>query len=208
MKSLVKVIFIFMFLLEISACAGPGKPNLPPEDAVSSTLAVETYTIDVGDNLTINVWKNPELSISEPVRPDGKISMPLIGDVLAAGKEPEQLAASIEKMLSDYVKNPNVTVILTGLQGHEFLSSIRVTGAVGNNMAITYHQGMTVIDAVLAAGSVDIYADANYTKLYRRTNGVTAAYDIRLDDILKKGDMTTNVLLMPGDVITVPERTF
>jgi polysaccharide export outer membrane protein len=75
-------------------------------------------------------------------------------------------------------------------------------------MAITYHQGMTVIDAVLAAGSVDIYADANYTKLYRRTNGVTATYDIRLDDILKKGDMTTNVLLLPGDVITVPERTF
>ena len=208
MKNLVKVIFIFMFLLGISACAGPGKPNLPPEDAVSSTLSVETYTIDVGDNLTINVWKNPELSISEPVRPDGKISIPLVGDVLAAGREPEELAADIEKMLSNYVKNPNVTVILTGLQGHEFLSSIRVTGAVANNMAITYHQGMTVIDAVLAAGSVDLYADSNYTKLYRRTNGVTATYDIRLDDILKKGDMTTNVLLMPGDVITVPERTF
>jgi polysaccharide export outer membrane protein len=208
MKSLVKVIFIFMFLLEISACAGPGKPNLPPEDAVSSNIAVETYTIDVGDNLTIKVWKNPELSISEPVRPDGKISMPLVGDVLAAGREPEELAASIEEALSNYVKNPNVTVILTGLQGHEFLSSIRITGAVGNNMAITYHQGMTVIDAVLAAGSINTYADGNYTKLYRRSNGVTATYDIRLDDILENGDMTTNVLLMPGDVITVPERTF
>ena len=208
MKNLVKVIFIFMFLLEISACAGPGKPNLPPEDAASSNIAVETYKIDVGDNLTIKVWKNPDLSISEPVRPDGKISMPLVGDVMAAGREPEELAASIEEALSDYVKNPNVTVILTGLQGHEFLSSIRITGAVGNNKAITYHQGMTVIDAVLAAGSINTYADGNYTKLYRRTNGVTATYDIRLDDILENGDMTTNVLLMPGDVITVPERTF
>ena len=208
MKNLVKVIFIFMFLLEISACAGPGKPNLPPEGAASSNIAVETYKIDVGDNLTIKVWKNPDLSISEPVRPDGKISMPLVGDVMAAGREPEELTASIEEALSSYVKNPNVTVILTGLQGHEFLSSIRVTGAVANNMAITYHQGMTVIDAVLAAGSVDLYADSNYTKLYRRTNGVTATYDIRLDDILENGDMTTNVLLMPGDVITVPERTF
>ena len=185
-----------------------GKPNLPPEDAAHSAIAVETYKIDVGDNLTINVWKNPELSISEPVRPDGKISVPLVGDVLAAGREPEELAADIEEKLSEYVKNPNVTVILTGLQGHAFLSSIRVTGAVGNNTAITYHQGMTVIDAVLAAGSVDIYADSNHTKLYRRTDGVTSTYDIRLDDILKKGDMTTNVLLMPGDVITVPERTF
>jgi polysaccharide export outer membrane protein len=208
MKNLVKVIFIFIFLVEVSACAGPGKPNLPPEDAASNVIAVETYTIDVGDNVTINVWKNPELSISEPVRPDGKISIPLVGDVLAAGREPEELAADIEQSLSAYVKNPNVTVILTGLEGHTFLSSIRVTGAVGNNMAITYHQGMTVIDAVLAAGSVDIYADGNHTKLYRRSNGVTATYDIRLDDILKKGDMTTNVLLMPGDVITVPERTF
>ena len=208
MKSIVKIIFMFMFLLGISACAGPGKPNLPSEDAASSAIAVETYTIDVGDNLTIKVWKNPDLSISEPVRPDGKISVPLVGDVMAAGREPEELAASIEEELSNYVKNPNVTVILTGLQGHAFLSSIRITGAVGNNMAITYHQGMTVIDAVLAAGSVDIYADSNNTKLYRRSNGVTATYDIRLDDILKNGDMTTNVLLMPGDVITVPERVF
>jgi len=210
MKSLVKIISVLIFLLGISACSITpyGKPNLPPEDAVGSAIAVETYKIDVGDNLTINVWKNAELSISEPVRPDGKISMPLVGDVLAAGREPEELAADIEEKLSTYVKNPNVTVILTGLQGHAFLSSIRITGAVGNNMAITYHQGMTVIDAVLAAGSVNIYADGNNTKLYRRTNGVTATYDIWLDDILKKGDMTTNVLLMPGDVITVPERTF
>ena len=208
MKNLVKVIFIFMFLVEISACTGLGKPNLPPEDAASSTIAVETYTIDVGDNLTIRVWKKPELSISEPVRPDGKISVPLVGDVLAAGREPEELAADIEEKLSVYVKNANVTVILTGLQGHTFLSSIRITGAVGKNTAITYHQGMTVIDAVLAAGSVDIYADSNNTKLYRRSNGEMATYDIRLEDILEKGDMTTNVKLKPGDVITVPERIF
>lgn len=207
MESMLRILFIVTVLAGISACAGGG-PNLPPDDPNINIIAVETYTIDVGDKLTINVWKNPELSMSEPVRPDGKISMPLIGDVLAAGREPEELATDIEIKLSAFVKNPNVTVILTGLEGHAFLSSIRVTGAVGNSMAITFHQGMTVIDAVLAAGGVDIYADSNNTKLYRRTGEVTATYDIYLNDILTKGDMTTNVLLMPGDVITVPERIF
>jgi polysaccharide export outer membrane protein len=162
----------------------------------------------VGDQLQINVWKNAELSLSAPIRPDGKISMPLIGDVMAVGSTPEELAAKIESKLAKYVKSPNVTVILTSLQGHEFLSRIRVTGSVTNNVSMSYHQGMTVLDAVLEAGSVDIYADANNTKLHRRTQKGSVAYDIRLKDIMEKGDMTTNVTLMPGDIIAVPERNF
>jgi polysaccharide export outer membrane protein len=164
--------------------------------------------MSVGDNVAINVWKNPELSVSEPIRPDGKIAVPLVGDVHAAGKTPEQLAADITKALSGYIKNPNVTVILTGLRGQEFLSRIRVTGAVGSDISITYQQGMTVLDAVLEAGSLDEFADGNNTKLYRRTENGAAAYDIRLRDIMEDGDMTTNVYLLPGDVITVPERLF
>jgi polysaccharide export outer membrane protein len=164
--------------------------------------------MSVGDVVKVNVWKNPELSLSEPIRPDGKISLPLIGDVMAVGYTPVELAANIEKRLTAYVKTPNVTVILTSLQGQEFLSRIRVTGAVGQNLSIAYHQGMTVLDAVLAAGSVDLFADGNSTKLHRRTAASNETYDIRLDDIMEKGDMTTNVLLLPGDVITVPERTF
>lgn len=127
---------------------------------------------------------------------------------MAAGNTPEQLADNIKAALSEYIKSPNVTVILTGLEGHAFLSRIRVTGAVGNNMSMTYHQGMTVLDAVLDAGSVNLYANGNATKLHRRTEEGMKTYDIRLTDILEDGNMTTNVLLMPGDVITVPERAF
>ena len=204
------------FVVLLVACAAAGcasnPPNLPDTSASQTgaghSVLVESYQMDVMDQVQINVWKNPELSITEPIRPDGKIAMPLIGDITAAGKTPEELAADIRQQLSGYVKNPNVTVILTNLQGHEFLSRIRVTGSVANNMSMPYHQGMTVLDAVLEAGSVDPFADANSTKLYRRSETGVATYDIRLEDILTKGDMSTNVLLMPGDVITVPERLF
>ena len=176
--------------------------------ATGPSVLVESYQIAVGDQLRIDVWKNPELSVTEPVRPDGKIAVPLVGDLDAAGKTPEELTADITRKLASYIKNPNVTVILTNLAGQEFLSRIRVTGSVANNMSIPYHQGMTVLDAVLEAGSVTMYADANDTKLYRRTETGAETYDIRLKDILENGDMRTNVMLMPGDVITVPERLF
>lgn len=171
-------------------------------------MLVKSYKISVGDEVQINVWKNPELSLVEPVRPDGKISVPLVGDVMAAGLTPEQLAAKIETRLSSYVKAPNVTVILTSLQGHAFLSRIRVTGSVERSMSMPYFQGMTVLDAILEAGSVDMYADANDTKLHRRTRKGMQTYDIRLKDIMEDGDMRTNIPLLPGDVITVPERSF
>ena len=185
-------------------------PRLPDASDMpnSPSVLVESYKMAVGDQVQINVWKNPELSVGLPIRPDGKISLPLAGDEMAVGKTPEQLAKDIERKLSAYLKNPNVTVILTDLQGHAFLSRIRITGAVEQNMSIDYHQGMTVLDAVLEAGSVTVYADSNDTKLHRRTAKGAQTYDIRLKDIMKKGDMTTNIPLLPGDVITVPERLF
>ena len=195
----------------LAACA-ISTPNLPSKSDAEQNLGprvlVESYKMAVGDILQINVWKNAELSLSVPIRPDGKISVPLIDDVLAVGLTPEELSAKIEKKLAKYIKSPNVTVILTNLQGHEFLSRIRVTGSVVNNVSMPYHQGMTVLDAVLEAGSVDIYADANNTKLHRRTAKGSVAYDIRLKDIMEKGNMTTNITLMPGDIISVPERIF
>lgn len=196
-------------LLSMTGCAQQTL-RLPENMELADGPAVltESYAMSVGDQVQINVWKNPELSVSEPVRPDGKISIALIGDVMAAGRTPEELSAEVEEKLADYIKNPNVTVILTSLQGHAFLSRVRVTGSVQRNMSMPYHQGMTVLDAVLEAGSVDIYANANETRLHRRTDDGTETYDILLDDILKEGDMTTNVYLMPGDIITVPERSF
>ena len=208
MKLYARIFLILITIIGIAGCAG--KPRLPEESLTPAgpSVLTESYKMAVGDQLQINVWKNPELSVSAPIRPDGKVSMPLIGEVMAVGNTPEQLAEDIERKLTAYVKSPNVTVILTSLQGHEFLSRIRITGAVTENISISYHQGMTVLDAVLAAGSVNLYADSNDTKLHRRTSKGSETYDIRLKDIMEKGDMSTNIYLLPGDIITVPERLF
>lgn len=210
MKNFLMVLYVSVFIAGLTACGT--QPNLPPTpkdgETTGPSVLVEKYKMAVGDQVQINVWKNAELSLTAPVRPDGKISMPLIGDVMAVGYAPEEMAKRIERKLANYVRAPRVTVILTQLQGHEFLSAIRVTGSVAQNRSIPYTQGMTVLDAVLAAGSVDLYADANNTKLHRRTKTGSVAYDVRLKDIMEEGDMTTNILLLPGDIVTVPERIF
>ncbi len=157
------------------------------------------------------MWRNPELSTTVPVRPDGKISMPLIGDVNAGGHTPEEVATTIRQKLSTYIREPNVAVILVELRSHEFLSRVRITGAVRTPRSITYRQGMTVLDAVLEAGGVNDFAAPNRTKLYRKDNRDktrTDIYDIELGDILNKGKLATNYPLLPGDVVTVPERLF
>ena len=203
------VIVLGLLAIGLIGCAATGPANLPPQsDTDGTSVLVDLYLMDVGDVIEVSVRNNPDLSVSAPIRPDGMISFPMVGDIMAAGLGPEQLSTNIEKQLSSYIKNPHVTVILTSMQGHEFISKVRVTGAVGASTALTYHQGMTVIDAVLGAGSLDIYADGNRTKLHRRTESGMVSYDIRLKDILEKGDMTTNVYLLPGDIITVPERAF
>lgn len=210
MTKLFKAYVVGCVVAVMAGCAGTGTapPATATDQAVAPSVLVESYKMSVADTINIVVWKNPDLSISAPIRPDGKISVPLIGDVVAAGKEPQALADLITEKLSSYVRNPNVTVVITGLQGQTFLSRIRVTGAVGKDLSVPYQQGMTVLDAVLEAGSVDIYADANRTKLHRKTNEGPVTYNIRLKDIMEDGDMRTNIFLMPGDVITVPERLF
>ena len=166
------------------------------------------YRIGVDDRLQVTVWHNPDLSVTVPVRPDGKISVPLIGDVAAGGNTPTQVAAIIKDKLSAYIRDPNVAVILTELRSHEFLSRIRVTGAVRTPRSMPYRQGMTVLDAVLEAGGVNDFASPNRTKLYRKEKNKTEVIDIDLDNILTKGKLGTNVELKPGDVVTVPERLF
>lgn len=207
MRQIYGAFIIAIMITGITACASTGTPELPP-DSGSFGVVTGEYRIDVSDQVSINVWKNPELNVTEPVRPDGKIAVHLVGDIAAAGKTPEQLAEDIERKLSSYIKDPNVTVILTGLAGQDYRSKIRVTGAVGNISSLNYSQGMTVLDAVLSAGGLDLYANGNGAKLHRQTDSGIKTYGLRLKDILEKGDMTTNVQLMPGDVITVPESIF
>ena len=127
-------LLIGLFVLGMVGCASNGPANLPPQTGLGAgeaNVLIDAYKMDVGDMVQITVWKNPDLSVAEPIRPDGMVAVPLVGDIMAAGLGPEQLAANIEKKLSNYVKNPNVTVILTSLEGHQFLSRVRVTGSVG-----------------------------------------------------------------------------
>ena len=171
-------------------------------------MAVDAYRIGVDDVLQVSVWKNPDLSVKVPVRPDGMISMPLAGDIQAGGRTPEEVAEEIETVLGEYLREPKVAVIVSDLRSHEYLSRIRVTGSVAQPSSLTYRQGMTVLDAVLASGGCTEFASENKTKLYRRTAESTQVFAVKLGDILNKGDLRSNYTLRPGDVITVPERNF
>jgi polysaccharide export outer membrane protein len=208
-----KTLFInilLTILVLLSGCASDinisAHSKLVESQKVTDT-AVQ-YFIGVDDTIRINVWKNPELSISIPVRPDGKISMPLIGDVKAAGLAPEAVAKNIQDRLKRYVRDPNVTVMVTGLQSHTYLTRLRVTGAVNTPSSIVYRPGMTVIDAVLAAGGISDFASPNNTKLYRKIGGKTRVISINLGNILNDGELKTNIDMRPGDILTVPERLF
>jgi polysaccharide export outer membrane protein len=190
--------------LALSACATTsGSAGTPPEDAPGM---IAEYRIGVDDVVQVSVWRNPELGIVVPVRPDGMISVPLIGDVRAGGRTPAEVGKDIQDKLSTYVREPQVAVILTELRSHEYLSRVSVTGAVENPTSIPYRQGMTVLDAVLAAGGVNEFAAADRSDLHRRSGEGSRSYQVRLDRILHHGDLSTNYKVAPGDVITVPER--
>lgn len=193
-----------LFLLMASCSSmGPSEAGAPP---AADAPAVAEYRIGVDDLLQVSVWRNPELGITVPVRPDGKISVPLIGDVMAGGQTPAAVALDIQTKLASYVRDPQVAVILTELRSHEYLSRVRVTGAVRQPVSLPFRQGMTVLDAVLAAGGVTNFAASDRAELYRRSGGGTRTYRISLDKILNHGDLSTNFPVAPGDVITVPER--
>jgi polysaccharide biosynthesis/export protein len=190
--------------LIVLGCESTGEVPLPAEP----TNIAGDYRIGVDDRVQVTVWRNPELSIIAPVRPDGKITVPLIGDVEAGGRTPSEVAESIKKLLSTYIRDPNVAVIITELRSHEFISRIRVTGAVRTPRSMPYRQGMTVLDAVLEAGGINEFAAPNRSRLYRKAKDKVDVFEIELGDILTKGRLETNVQLRPGDVLTVPERFF
>lgn len=194
-------------VLVLAACAaGPKSGTMPTIDPQAQ--AVEAYRIGVDDVIRVAVWQNPDLNVTVPVRPDGRISVPLVGDVEAGGRTPEEVAAEITTKLETFVRNPQVTVIVDQLRSHEYLARVRVTGAVRTPISVPYRQGMTVLDAVLAAGGTNEFAAADRTELYRKEGESTRAYGVRLDRILQKGELDTNYPVQPGDVITVPERSF
>ncbi|BES71702.1 hypothetical protein RE428_27200 [Marinobacter nanhaiticus D15-8W] len=169
---------------------------------------VEQYILGPTDVVDVSVWRNPDLSVSVPVRPDGQISVPLVGDIRAAGRTPEVLSQAIENELSQYIREPQVSVVVTGMGSHEFTDRVRVTGAVQAPMSMPYRQGMTVMDVVLQAGGANQFADLDDAMLYRTMGQEAVAIPVNLEDILNRGNIKTNYLLQPGDILTVPERDF
>ena len=190
-------------LTVLAGCAT--NSSAPPPNDVPDQVFADEYRIGIGDNLRINVWRNEDLSISVPVRPDGRISAPLVGDVFVGNRTPEEVAEELKQALASYIRDPYVSVIVTNIGSGEYLSRVRITGSVGRQSAVNYRPGMTVLDAVLDAGGVTPFANANATKLYRSTGEVLK---VKLDDLLNRGDLSTNFYLKPGDVVTVPERLF
>ncbi len=176
------------------------------EMAVGPAAVGNDYRIGPGDTLQIYVWRNPELTTTVPVRPDGKISTPLVEDMIAVGKNPSQLARDVEKILSEYVKSPRVNVIVTNPVS--FFSQVKIIGQVQHPQALPYREGMTVLDAVLSVGGLAPFAAGNRSRLMRMENGKQKEIRLKLDKILDGGDMSLNIPLQPGDVLLVPESRF
>ncbi|WP_228285625.1 XrtA/PEP-CTERM system exopolysaccharide export protein [Marinobacter sp. bablab_jr008] len=194
-----------------TGCAGPSASS---SEQIQRALAVDTrdsvdqYILGATDVVRVSVWRNEDLSISVPVRPDGKISVPLVGDVQASGRTPEELASSIRTSLTEYIREPQVSVVVTSMGSHEFTDRVRVTGAVRQPISVPHRSGMTVLDMFLSAGGANPFAQPNSAMLYRPVNGEVVAIPIRLDDILNRGDISTNYSMRPGDILAVPERGF
>tara|TARA_R110001592_G_scaffold363375_1_gene686366 strand:- start:6858 stop:7466 length:609 start_codon:yes stop_codon:yes gene_type:complete len=190
----------------LAACSAK---NIVTEQPVETSIGiVEEYKLGIGDAVEVNVWRNPDLSVSVVVRPDGKISVPLAGDVEVDGVSTAELSKIIEERLTSYIRNPKVTVIVSNPTSAEFIHRIRVTGAVAAQRSIPYRKGITVLDVILEAGGVTPFANADQSKLYRQTQEGAKVYPIYLNDILEKGILDSNYTLFPQDIITVPERGF
>jgi polysaccharide export outer membrane protein len=165
------------------------------------------YQIGAGDSLSIFVWRNPDLTTSVTVRPDGRISIPLIEDLYVEGKTPSDLSREIEAKLADYVQDPLVTVSVVGFVG-TFPQQVRIVGEATEPQAIPYRANMTVLDAVILAGGLTEFADGNNTTLIRMGGDTPKEYRVRLDDLLEDGDISANLPLLPGDILIIPETFF
>lgn len=188
----------------LAGCAtGPSFPPAPPDAASGFDYS---YIIGAGDSLSIVVWRNPELSMSVPVRPDGKIAAPLVDELMAQGKTSIELARDVEKVLAKYVRDPVVTVLITGFVG-PYSEQIRVVGEATRPQALPYKQKMTILDVMIAVGGLTDFAAGNEATILR-TSQSNKQYSVRLRDLIKRGDMSANVEMRPGDILIIPQSFF
>jgi len=194
----------------LGACASPKGELLPPSTSYGSQTTSPdeyNYLIGPGDEVQIFVWRNPEVSQSVTVRPDGKISTPLVEDLQASGKTPTQLARDLEKALETYIRQPIVTVIVAGGIG-PYSEQIRVVGQAAKPQAIAYKRKMTLLDVMIAVGGLTEFADGNNAKIVRVVDDQQKEYLARADDLLNDGDINANVDMLPGDILIIPESWF
>jgi polysaccharide export outer membrane protein len=192
----------------LAACAGNSLPPAP----MSAATQDYSYIVGPGDNINIIVWRNPELSMSVPVRPDGKFSTPLIDELVAQGKDSVTIARDIEKKLEKYVRDPVVTVIVTSFVG-PYSQQIRVVGEAAKPQALPFKQYMTLLDVMIAVGGLTDFADGNAATILRTSDGGKAGeggkqYSVRLRDLIRRGDISANVEMKPGDILIIPQGFF
>jgi polysaccharide biosynthesis/export protein len=195
-------LFLGLVVVLVSACGSAKYPPAP----VSASNDDYNYIVGPGDSLNIIVWRNPELSLSVPVRPDGKVSTPLVDELVAQGKNSNQIAREVEKQLSKYVRDPVVTVIVTGFVG-PYSEQIRVVGQAAKPQFLPYKQKMTLLDVMIAVGGLTDFAAGNSATIVRSGEG-SKQYSVRLSDLIKRGDVSANVEMKPGDILIIPQSFF
>ncbi len=194
-------------ILAFAIGATAGAAETPADSATPPGESATDYIIGPGDNLDVFVWRNEELSTRVPVRPDGRISTPLVEDMVAVGKSPSQLARDMEKVLAEFIRSPKVNIIVT--EAASANSQVRIVGQAVTPRALPYREGLTVLDAVIQVGGLSEFAAGNRAKLVRKgADGKSVEKRIRLRDLLDKGDMKQNLPMLPGDVLVIPESRF
>lgn len=196
------VLFLALVGFMLSGCAGSGQQM--PDGAKSS---VHDYRIGPGDTLFVAVWRNPDISVTLPVRPDGKITTPLVEDLQASGKTSTQLARDIETALSKYIQQPIVTVTVTGFVG-PYDEQVRVIGQAAKPQALPYRQSMSLMDVLIAVGGLTEFASGNKASVIRNVNGTQQKIAVRLNDLIKDGDISANMPMRPGDILVIPQSFF
>lgn len=190
-------------VLGLGGCAA----GYPPVSAEFGKAVEARYLIGPGDKVHIIVWRNPELSLIVPVQPDGKITTPLVEDLVASGKTSSQLARDIEKALAKYVQSPVVTVVVTDFVG-PYSQQIRVIGEAAKPQALPYRENMTLLDVMIAVGGITDFAAGNKASILRTSGGKTEQFGVRLIDLVRGGDLSVNVAMRPGDVVVIPQSFF
>ncbi len=199
-------LFTLLALLLAAGLAACTASSPPASDEAARVIDAQ-YLVGPGDSLQIVVWRNPELSMTVPVRPDGKITTPLVEDLPASGKSPTQLARDIENALAKYIQSPVVTVIVSGFVG-PYSQQIRIIGQAARPQALPYRENMTLLDVMIAVGGITDFAAGNKASILRRSEGKSEQFGVRLVDLLRGGDLSANVPMRPGDILVIPQSFF